>query len=190
MKKLLVSIALCTSLFSNAQDFYHGVGIQYNLGLFKYSYVSSSSDVSNTAGVGIPGILYKASLSFEAGRSSNFAVSAYPFLGFMLSTTYGSYFGFELPVLAEFVKGDLDDQCFFIGGGFSYSYLNNGYDGGAIMGPQIGLGGQFEFRDNLVGLRGSFTYGVNQGKYIPADATAHTDRKSMIAVGIYYLLGQ
>lgn len=190
MKKLILSIALSFSFLSNAQDYYHGIGLQYNMGIFNYSYVSPGLNYSFSGAMGVPGIVYKSSLAFEAGRSSNFAISAYPFLGFMLNNTTGSYLGAELPILAEFVKGDLDDQCFFIGAGFSFSYLNAGGDGGAIVGPQIGLGGQFEFRDNLVGLRGSYTYGVNKGNYIPADATSHTDKKMMIAVGIYYLLGQ
>lgn len=190
MKKLIVSLALCTSFFSNAQDYYHGLGAQYNMGIFNYSYTAPGIDYGFSGGVGVPGIVYKASLAFEAGRHSSFAISSYPFLGFMISTAYGSYVGFELPVLAEFVKGDLDDQCFYAGGGFSYSYLNNGGDGGAIMGPQVTLGGQFEVKDVLYGLRGSFTYGINKGKYIPADATSHEDKKMMIAVGLYYVFGQ
>lgn len=190
MKKLILSLALAMSFFSNAQDYYHGLGVQYNLGLFKYSYVAPGIDYGFTGGIGVPGIVYKASLAFEAGRHTNFAISSYPFVGFMINNTVGSYVGAEFPILAEFVSGDLDDKCFFIGGGFSMSYLNSGGDGGAIVGPQVGLGGQFEFKDNLYGIRASYTYGLNKGKYIPADATSHEDSKMMIAVGFYYPFGQ
>jgi hypothetical protein len=190
MKKIILIAVLAVAGRSVAQDYYHGLGIQYNMGLFNYSYDAPGINYGFSGALGVPGIVYKSSLAFEVNRSSNIAISAYPFLGLMISNVYGSYIGAELPVLAEYVIGDLDDQCFFLGAGIAFSYLNTGGDGGSIVGPQVGIGGQFEFRDRMIGLRGSYTYGLNKpGKYIPTDATRYDDSKMMIGFSIYYPLG-
>ncbi len=190
MKRLILFFTIALSTQVSAQDYYHGLGAQYNIGLFNYSYDSPDLNYSFSGALGVPGIMYKASLAFELDRKSNFAISSYPFAGFMISNSVGSYLGAEINALGEYVVGDLDDACFFIGGGFAFSYLNTGGDGGSIVGPQIGLGGQFEIADRLYGIRGAFTYGINKGKYIPSDATNVRDSKMMIGLGVYYPFGQ
>ena len=191
MKKLLLTgVTVFTMSFSYAQEYYHGLGLQYDMGMFNYSYTTSSLDYSCNCGAGVPGVVYKASLAFEAGRNSNMAISSYPFLGFYLSSTAGSYLGVELPVLFEFYTGDLDDNTFFAGAGFSYSFIASDDEGGVIMGPQVGIGGQFPVRDKLIGIRGAYTLGINKRNDIPADATVSKDKKYLIGLGFYYVLGQ
>lgn len=191
MKKVLFLI--CVSLFSMksmAQDYYHGLGAQYNIGIFNYSYTTPEVEYGFSGSLGVPGIVYKASLAFEIDRKSNFAISSYPFVGFMISNSVGSYLGAEINALGEYVIGDLDDQCFYMGAGFALSYLNTGGDGGSVVGPQVGVGGQLEIRDQIYGVRAAFTYGINKGKYIPSDATNVKDSKMMIGIGVYYPFGQ
>lgn len=190
MKKIILIVVLFICGKSVAQDYYHGIGVQLNTGVFNYSYQSPLEDNTFTGILGVPGIVYKASLSFEISRNSNFAISAYPFAGLMFSNVYGGYFGAELPILAEFIKGSLDDRCFFIGAGFSMSYLKTNGDGGSVVGPQVNVGGQFEFKERLIGIRGSWTYGINKpGRYIPSSATTYSDSKMMIGMSLFYPLG-
>lgn len=184
MKKIFLSFALLTASFSNAQDYYHGLGVQGLMGL----YVQGTSSSSSFVGAFVPGVVYKASLGFEINRKSNFAVSSYPFVGFYFNSQVGGYLGVQLPVLAEIYFGDMDDRNFYIGAGGAWGFIAQGGEGGSIVGPQLGMGGQFEFRDQLIGLRASYTYGLNKTK--TEGVTYTRDSKSMISVGVYYPLGQ
>lgn len=184
MKRIFLSFALFAASFSNAQDYYHGLGVQGLMGLYKQETQFSSSSVATF----VPGVVYKASLGFEINRNSNFAVSAYPFAGFYFNSQIGGYLGVQLPVLAEIYFADMDDQNFYIGAGGAWGFIAQDGEGGSIVGPQLGMGGQFEFRDQLVGLRASYTYGLNKTK--TEGITYTRDSKSMISVGLYYLLGQ
>jgi len=92
--------------------------------------------------------------------------------GLLNSRTGGSgTFGYELPINGEYYFGDMDDRNFFVGAGFNLMGVKNseGY-GGSIIGPQFALGGQFEFKDQLLGIRFGYTLGLNKPKYLlPSD---------------------
>ncbi|MCR9172021.1 MAG: hypothetical protein NXI10_05990 [bacterium] len=187
-KLLIIAGVILASGTVNAQDYYHGLGVQVNQAVF-------SREGSSTS-FGTPGLVYKSTLLFENRRGPSFAVSAYPFLGLSLnfnSQTGGSGgFGAELPVLGELVLGDLDDACFYFGAGFSASYTAYsdpffGAESGAVVGPQFGLGGQFEIRDRLYGLRAAFTYGVNRSTEGLPDIKTN---KFLIGAALYYPFGQ
>jgi hypothetical protein len=183
MKKLVLAVSFFTAIFTQkvqAQDYYHGIGVQALYGIY-------TSD-GNFEGVTIPSVMYKATLGFEISRHSSFAVSSYPSLGFNLSTAGGNSLGFQLPILAEMYLGDVDDRNFHFGLGFAYGTVARDGSGGAVMGPTLGLGGQFEFKDNLVGVRASYTYGLNKDAEIKA--LGLTESRSMVGVSVYYLLGQ
>lgn len=193
MKKMLLVLALAgTSFVSNAQDYYHAIGAKINYSLY--------SSTGNTSAIAVPGIVYKASLLFENRRGPSFAISGYPFVGLNMafnSQTGGSgSFGAELPVLGEIVLGDLDDACFYAGVGFSASYSAYsdpwfGGGSGSILGPQVGLGGQFEIAGRLYGVRLSYTYGVNRGTdVLDIDGTEIRVNKQMIGLAIHYPFGQ
>jgi hypothetical protein len=191
MKKIILALFLGFSTLSvNAQDYYHGLGGQYNVALF--------STPGSTEGASVPGAFYKSTLILK-DDGPNFGISAYPFLGFNLSAntrTGGSgSFGASLPVLAEVYFGDADDACFYTGVGFSASYMSYadefGGASGTILGPQVGLGGQFYIADNLIGLRASYTYGVNRPELVnQLTNETYKVNKQLFSIGIYYMLGQ
>ncbi len=193
MKKIILSITLFLGMNSYAQDYYHAIGAAYNIGLYKLDYnsVSQNESLSSSSAVGAGLIVYKSTLAFEMSRSSSFAVSAYPGVGGYYNSRTGGSLAYQLPVLGEFYFGDVDDANFNFGAGFFYGGIfSSDATGGTIMGPQVSIGGQFEFRDQLVGLRGYYTYGFNKSKDIPADATDVVDSKSLFGISLHYLLGQ
>lgn len=189
--KYLILFAF-VALFSNisyGQDFYHGVGAQYDYGIFNLEYADDDQVFSNKSTPAVPGIFYKATLAF----SDKFAVSAYPFLGFsgsFNSQSGGSgSLGIQLPVVAEMYFGDIDDACFFAGAGFSYASLGSSdFGSGKAFGPQLSIGGQFEFRDRLIGLRAAYTHGLNKSEEI-ANIEFTKDTHALISAGVYYVLG-
>lgn len=187
---IILAVALNTETVK-AQDYYHGLGGQYSIGSYKLDYNSPTTIYSGETATGIPGIFYKATLGF----SDNFAVSAYPFLGFNLSAnsqTGGSgSLGIELPINAELYLGTMDEGAFFIGAGFTYAFLTSSFSGGGtIMGPQFALGGQFYLKERLYGLRAAYTIGINEAKVDEPGAVITLDKKSMFSIGVYYLFGQ
>ncbi|MDB0037974.1 hypothetical protein N9F08_01300 [bacterium] len=188
---LTLSLLFLSSFTSYSQDYYHGLGVQGNIAIF--------SSIGSTEASSIPGIVYKATLVLTDGRGPNFAVSAYPFAGLNLnfnSQSGGSgSFGAELPILGEVYFGDADDACFFMGAGFSYAFMSYsdawGGTSGSILGPQVGIGGQFEIAGRLLGLKAAYTLGVNRPEFVNS-FTGETYRlkKNMFSGSIYYLLGQ
>lgn len=64
-------------------------------------------------------------------------------------------------------------------------------DGGSgkAFGPQLSVGGQFNFRDRLVDLRATYTHGLNKTEAIP-DIEYTKDTHTLISVGVYYVFGQ
>ncbi len=188
MKKLVLAATLFAAMFSQkaqAQDYYHGIGAQALYGIYSASFDGSSV----SSAVLIPSIMYKATLGFEISRDKSFAVSSYPSLGFNLNSQGGSSLGYQLPILAELYLGDIDDKNFHFGLGFSYGAAAYEGDGGSVLGPIIGLGGQFEFQDNLIGIRGTYTLGLNKSEgYTALDG--YSESRSMIGLGVYYLFGQ
>lgn len=191
---LLMTLALATSFKATSQDYFHGFGAMANLGFYQldYNYTNSNGtgSVSSTSGASVPGIFYKATLGF----GDILAVSAYPFLGFNLSvnsqTGSSGGIGISLPINLEFHAGDLDDACFFGGAGFNYTFLASSESGGGpIMGPEFELGGQFNFREKLVGLRAAYTIGINDTNLDVTGATITKDKKSLFTFGVYYVLG-
>ena len=101
----------------------------------------------------------------------------------------GSSLGYQLPVLAELYLGDIDDKNFHFGLGFSYGAAAYAGDGGVVLGPIVGIGGQFELQDKLIGVRGTYTLGLNKSEGFEA-GNGFSESRSMIGLGIYYLLGQ
>ena len=178
MKNLVLTFSLAVACVFSAksQDYYHGIGGQYDFALF--------TSTGSTDAVSVPGIVYKSTLSFGS-RGASFALSAYPFAGFFLSNGDG-FVGAELPVLGEIYFGDADDMCFYAGAGFSGSFFANGYTSGAILGPQAGLGGQFYIADRLWGVRAAYTHGVNG----PELSNGEREKRKIFSLGVYYMLGQ
>ncbi|MEN8928281.1 MAG: hypothetical protein ABF242_10735 [Flavobacteriales bacterium] len=179
MKKTILILATVVLGFTGiSQDFYHGAGAQMYVGLFETP--SSSITGGSTEVLPIPGAFYKATLDFD----EVFALSAYPFVGLAFQAdaatgTGGGYFGAGVPVLIEKYFGDVDDECFYIGVGAEAAFVTaTGFESGLVVGPTAGVGGQFYFRDNLVGIRAAYTFGVNKGNPMG------------IMGGIYYMFGQ
>jgi hypothetical protein len=192
MKKLVLAATLFAATFSQkaqAQDYYHGIGAQALYGVYSINGDIGGIDISSTSAVLIPSIMYKATLGFEISRDKSFAVSSYPSLGFNLNSQGGSSLGYQLPILAELYLGDIDDKNFHFGLGFSYGAAAYEGDGGSVLGPIIGIGGQFELQDKLIGVRGTYTLGLNKSEgYV--SGSGFTESRSMIGIGVYYLLGQ
>ena len=182
----LIFIICCVSTYSFGQDYYHGIGVQMDIATFKLE--SNDSDPSTT-NASVPGLFYKATLAL----SDNFAISAYPFIGlsgnFNSQTGGNGSIGFQLPINAELYFGDIDESCFFIGAGFALAALGStDSGGGAVIGPQVALGGQFEIKDQLIGLRAAFALGLN--KEDTFDGFEYTkDSRNLISLGVYYMFG-
>ena len=188
MKKSILALMCfaCVGI-AKAQDYYHGIGIQANIGLF--SAQVNASDPLDKDRIGLPGAFYKATLAFEIDRSLNFAVSTYPLIG--MSGSYntqtgaspGASLGFELPLLAEVYFGDIEENCFFVGAGFSASFMTSTYGSGSIIGPQAELGGKFMIVDLEIGLRATYTLGVNT----PGFAKSYEKYgNNQFAIGFFY----
>jgi hypothetical protein len=167
MKKI-ITLLFALMTFSGtvkAQDYYHGAGAQIYVGLFSEA-------------VAIPAVFYKATLDFDG----DFALSSYPFIGFQINsdpTGASGYFGVGLPVLVEKYFGDVDDECFYLGAGLEASLVGaSGFGGGGLYGPHVGVGGQFYIKDNLIGIRAGYTFGLNEGNPMG------------IMGGVYYMFGQ
>ncbi|MFT4601881.1 MAG: hypothetical protein ACI857_002066 [Arenicella sp.] len=192
MKKMVLIGLLCLmGGLTNAQEYRHGAGVQYNLGLFSLAYTNADGfgGYTGTEGVGVPGLVYKASLGFEVGNVL-VSATAYPFIGLMYNSQTGGYFGAELPILCELTLGDPDDACFFVGAGGSAAFLaTSGIGSGSILGPQFELGGQFIFRDQVIGAKFAYTYGVNKFKLDQDDYIVTKNRKQMFSLGVYYKFG-
>lgn len=187
---VLFSCALFLATLSFSQDYYHGIGAQADIGIFNLAFTSTDLDYDETLNPAVPGLFYKATLAF----TDQFAVSAYPFVGFSGSfnsrTGASGSLGIQLPVVAEFYMGDIDDSCFFVGAGMAFGSLGSSeFGSGSVFGPQISLGGQFELSRRLIGLRAAYTHGINKSD--PIDGIEFTkDTHTLISLGIYYLLGQ
>ena len=173
------------------------------IGIYSYDYdysyfdgngISTGSE-SGLSIASVPSVFYKATLGFELSRHSNFAVSAYPSLGFNINSQTGGAIGYQFPIMAEYYMGDIDDANFNIGLGFSYGFASSTSTAefgdsyvapviGAVVGPTLGLGGQFELSDRLLGIRGSFTYGINSTPGFTRD------NKFLMTIGVYYPFGQ
>jgi hypothetical protein len=54
----------------------------------------------------------------------------------------------------------------------------------------LAVGGQFHFKERIVSIRGSYTYGMNKSSEIPDGADIVNDSKSIIGIGIYYMIGK
>lgn len=196
-KKTLKRISLIVTIFIasfgsvGAQDFYHGLGAAYVVGLYNIDYVTMTESYSESGGIAVPGVFYKGTLAL----TDNFAVSGYPFIGLNVSTNSrdggSGTFGIALPVNAEFYMGDLDEICFYAGGGLSWAYLASSEAAaeGSFMGPQVAAGGQFYLADNLIGLRASYTFCVNKTD-LGEVLVENKNSKNMFSVGVYYPLGQ
>lgn len=185
MKKLFFISALLVVFGAKSQEFHHALGAGGLFGIFNQEYTTSySTNVTANEIAYVPGIMYKATLGFDITRNSSFGATASPFLGFFISN-YGSYLGYQLPLMAEYYIGDIDDNCFYLGGGFSYGFVNDGVAGGPVLGPVLGLGGQFEFRDRLYGLRGNYTIGVNKERDIPTGWESTRDSRGMLSLSLY-----
>ncbi len=190
LKKYLfiLSLIFCVQI-GFGQDYYHAFGGQYDFGIFETTYIDLGGFTQSTTQTPFtPGVFYKATLAL----SNNFAVSGYPFVGISGEFgSFGSFFnvGFQVPVVAEFYLGELDDSAFFIGGGLSFGALSSsGFGSGKIFGPHFGVGGQFYITGILVGIRVAYTHGINKTKSV-SDLIVEDDSKRLFTLGAYYPLG-
>ncbi|MBL4703540.1 MAG: hypothetical protein JKY54_03405 [Flavobacteriales bacterium] len=190
----LILVLWAMSFCSTSQTFYFGIGGQVDYASFNTQYLSGTGSYSNSSIIMVPGINAKATLSITSNDFMNFAVSSYPFLGISLSTnsqTGGSNsFGIEIPINAELYLGDMEWGCFFIGAGWTFARLSSSYYGGrTITGPQADIGAQFAIGDRITGIRLSYTNGVNKTKVDDPTISIMSERKTMITIGGYYLIG-
>ena len=198
MRRILFAFLLTflATTISFSQDYFHGIGT----GLYAISYQSTwagsplpdqgpfatgSDDFSQL--LASPGIFYKSTLAFDVTRNTMLAVSAYPFLGFNINAnartgvSEGNSFGFELPILAEYYFGEPDDDmCFYLGAGGAYGYASS-LGSISVLGPQVEIGGQYEFNRQLFGARATFTYGLNGG-----DNNFYDERANAFMIAVYY----
>lgn len=181
MKKTILIISLFIGITAKAQDYYQGAGLGILMGIYNQEYTTPFANITTSNGATVPGIMYKGTLLFD----DSFGVTASPFLGFFLNSQGGSYLGFQLPLMAEYYVGDIDDQCFYLGGGFSYGFAAADGSGGPVLGPVLGLGGQFEIADNLYGLRANYTFGVNKERDVPAGWEYTKDTRGMLSISVY-----
>lgn len=200
MKKMILAALFgVVALAGNAQEYYHGVGGQFSYRYSKVSYTrpateySAGVDYEGSEFMGLPAIMYKSTLAFDVSRSTYFAVSAYPNFGLQYNTGGNNYIALGLPLVAEYYFNDIDDATFFVGAGMEYSFIKYGdpvwgNSGGKTFGPHLAIGGQFELRDRMYGVRLGYTYGLNKLK-ADEDVTIRTDKKMLFSLGIYVPLG-
>jgi hypothetical protein len=195
MKKMITVTLLCfVGVNAQSQVYYHGLGATALIHMGSIAYTSPSINYTGNTGTYLPGITYKATLGFEAGKNAYFGVSGYPTLGFSFTTGGGgNSLGYQIPVMGEFYTSEPNEPGFIAGAGFSYGFAAAddafGVSGGTVMGPVASLGGQFELGGKLVGIRASWTLGINKTKDLPADAVVTKDSKSMATLGVYYVFG-
>lgn len=182
----LTLLGIIISMTSFSQEYSHGLGLQYNYGIFREAYTTDYVDYSGVVGVAVPGVVYKANLGFDISRDFHVSATAYPFLGFYLNTQTGGYLGAELPVLCELYFGDMDDFGGFFGAGGTMAFLGSSDSGGgAIVGPQAVGGLQFPLRDRMVALKIGYTYGLNK-RDESVGITYSVDKRSMLSFGLLY----
>ncbi len=195
MKKLVIAAMLFAALSNQkaqAQEYFHGFGVQALVANYSVKGNLFGVEVNESNLEFVPSFMYKATLGFELSNDNYFAVSAYPSLGFNYRSndmgTNSNYFGYQLPVLGELYFGAIDDQNFNIGLGLSYgSIMYDSQANGSVFGPMLSLGGQFNIGDQLYGVRGSFTYGLNRDNDLPTD---FSQTRTMFGLSAYYLFGQ
>ncbi|MGB0430430.1 MAG: hypothetical protein ACPGLV_08145 [Bacteroidia bacterium] len=185
---LVFVFVLCVPDKAKSQDFYHGAGIQMNYLWYNLNYELPGSGGSDEFSLlSTPGLFYKATLAFN----DNFALSSYPFLGVSLAVNSrgggGGGFGVQIPVLAEYYFGDIDETGLFVSGGFSYGYildldLN---DAAGVFGPQFGIGGHFYVLEKFIGARLTYTHGLNKAS-VDESATVISNRRGLLTIGAYY----
>jgi hypothetical protein len=188
MKKIILSITLVLGLNSYAQDYYHGVGVSYNMFLNKLEYSNAYESYSGTEGFGAVMFYYKSTLAFEMSRSTNFGLSAYPAVGGYFNSQTGGYLAYQLPIMGELYFGDVDDVNFNMGLGFAQTGLLSGGHFG-ITGPIVSIGGSFEYNRNLVGVRAYFSPGLNKTKGFSEGTEVSRDSRMLFGLGVHYMIG-
>jgi hypothetical protein len=182
MKKTVLFVFLSLSFGFFAQEFSQSVGGQVLVGTFqKESVFGESNDITL-----VPGIVYKATLGFELTSNKSFAVSAYPFFGLYYNSNFGGYAGVQVPIMAEFYFGEIEDNNFNVGLGLAWGHITQGGSGGSVFGPQVAVGGQVYFLDRMVGVRTAYTLGLNKSK----DDFYFRDDRRMFSISLLYPIGQ
>ena len=188
-KLLILAFFITPSLLSNAQGFYHSLGTQLHAGSRSFIYSTPYIDYTGNQGFAVPSIFYKATYMFNSDIVS-FGVSSYPSVGADSNNMNGTSLGYELPILVEVYFGNIEENCFFIGAGFSKGHITKGgssLDKLDASGPQILLGGQFTLRGQDLGVKLSYTLATNNLTY-PSDFIVTEDMRYMITLGVYYML--
>ncbi len=188
----LFGIGFFSSLEVGAQGYYHGAGIQLIGASHNVSYVVPGElDYSGSNGYTTPALFYKATYLFNENGVS-MGLSAYPSFGLALNvnsqTGSSGSLGGEVPLYFETYFGDIEDGSFFLGAGFNAGFILS--DGGNFkaFGPSFGLGGQFNLKDKLIGLRASYTIGLNKSDF-PSTYEVSKDSRTMFSLGVYYPFG-
>lgn len=190
MKKLLVILGFlaCTQVIY-AQQYYSSIGVAVNTGRFTFDYSDAYGESHyNHLDLPITGITYRGVYKLN----NRVSIACNPFLGLYISfKTEGlsdGSFGLELPLLAQINFGDISKKNFYVGGGFTYSYIPTSfYPPASILGPQIELGGEFEALKSSVGFRAAYTLGVNAINISPF-YTVIKESRSVIQLGVYYAI--
>ncbi len=187
---LFIITIIITILFSvktaQSQDYYQAGGYAQSIGYFRYQATLTTGYLYDRIGVPFTSsAMYKATFAFN----DHLAVSAYPSVG--LSIEFNDYydyysFGMEMPVVGELFIGDLDDYSFIVGAGLSAAYMRTNDFGGFVFGPHLGIGGQFYYLNNLVGLRLSYTHGMNRTKIDQPVETVLEDSRKIFTLSVYY----
>lgn len=174
-KTILILVTTIASLSAISQDYFHKLGVSWNVYGDKTVY-DVSGETENLDVRFMPMVTYQAGFDFEIGDILYFSPTAYPALGSGIITVNGAggsdILAFNLPVVAELYIGE-DREYFggFIGAGFEYSWYSSL---GSIMGPQFSGGLNFNFGDTFLGnyfgdspvsLRFAYTIPINKPSY-------------------------
>ena len=194
MKKVLCSLILAAASFTTqAQDYYHSLGLGFIGSINHVIYSDQFENVDSWLVGSAPLASYKACLGFDISRKQTFGLTAYPSLGGSIGLG-GIDLSFALPVAAELYFGDVDDTHFKLGLGATYARVNYSseyYSSSTnVFGPTISTGFQFEIRDKLTEFNLSYTYGLTRSSAIPTGATVTKDVNHGFAVHVLYDLDQ
>lgn len=195
MKRIiLLGVIFCFVMGVRGQDYYHAAGLKANIGLFYLKYNQFGASEASIDGGSVPGLYYKAMLGFDIDRNSMLIVGAHPFLGVsgVLNSRSGVSDGagvaFELPLVCEYLIGDIEEDHFSANVGLSFLAMATTDGSGTVFGPRIGFGGQMEIKDNYIGAEVAFLYGLNKRSGFDPTWVITKQQNLGISFGLYYTL--
>lgn len=194
MNKVLCSLIFAAASFTTqAQDYYHSIGLGFIGSINHVIYSDQFENVDSRLIGTAPLATYKACLGFDISRKQTFAITAYPSIGGSIAVG-DINLSYALPVAAELYFGDIDDPHFKLGLGATYARTT--YSGDFIsestnvFGPTISTGFQLEIRDKLTEVNLNYTYGLTSSSVIPSGSTVTKDVNHGFAIMVLYSLDQ